>query len=111
MKLIRRAAHGALWFKVLVVLLMLCGISEKWSSIIAASAVAVWVVIQLRDGHREQYIEPPLVQAARLMKDLVYNNATWVNPETPEQGIERLTAPYRATPRHAPHELAVEGVR
>ena len=108
--LIHRVVHGALWVKLVPLGLVLAGMGEEPAAIITFAIVLVLAARNLRDGIREQYIEPPLVQAARLMKNLVYDNGVWVNPETPEQGIERLAGPYRVTPRrHAPHELAMGG--
>ena len=108
--LIHRLVHSALWVKLLPLGLVLAGMGEKWAAIITFAIALVLGARSLRDGIREQYIEPPLVQAARLMKNLVYDNAVWINPETPEQGIERLAGPYLVKPRqHAPHELAMGG--
>jgi hypothetical protein len=109
--MIRRILHGALWFKALMLLLILCGMPEKWAAITSASAVAVWAVVQIRDGLREQVWETPEHQAERIWTDMVWNNTRWSNgAETPEQGIERLAGPYRVKPRHhAPHELAMGG--
>ena len=108
--MIRRAAHGSLWFKALIPVLVIGGMTEKAAVLLVLPAIVWQIVRNLRDGHREQMWETPEHQAERIWTDMVWNNATWVNPETPEQGIERLTAPYRVKPRqHAPHELAMGG--
>ena len=108
--MIRRAAHRSLWFKVLIPVLILGGMSEKWATLTVLPIIAWQIVKNIRDGHREQMWETPEHQAERMMTNLVYDNGVWVNPETPEQGIERLAGPYRVKPRqHAPHELAMGG--
>lgn len=93
--MLRRWLHGTFWFKALAVGLVVAGLSEKSAALISA-AVAAWVVaVNIRDGLHEQYWESPMAQAARLWEDVVWGHATWVNPETPDQGVQRLSGPYR----------------
>ena len=90
-----RLVKGTLWIKALAVGLVFLGLSEKWSALVVAALVAVVAVKKLRDGIREQVRATPEEMTALYWEDLVWSNSRWVNPETPEQGVERLAGPYR----------------
>lgn len=92
---LKRFASTTLWTKLMLSAMLFAGVSLKWSAIATSIVVVVIVVRHLRAGMREQYIMPPEEQYGYLWEDLVWNNTSWLNNETPEEGIKRLAGPYR----------------
>lgn len=93
--MIKRWLHGTIWLKVLFAALIFFGLTERNASLIYAAVAAVWAVLTIRAGLREQYWESPIKQAARLWEEVVWSHATWLNRETPDEGVKRLTGPFQ----------------
>lgn len=104
--MIKRFIHGTVWLKLLAVGMVLAGMSEKSASLITGGLGLALCAKQVRDGIREQYWESPEDQAARHWEDLVWGHSQWVNPETPDEGIVRLTGPFRL-PQAVPEDKHV----
>lgn len=92
-----RLVNGMLWMKILALALVFAGFTEKWSAITVTVAVAIVGGKHIRDGMREQVRATPEQLTEWLNTDLVWDNAVWINPETPEQGVVRLAGPYRTS--------------
>lgn len=86
--------HGAFYVKAVAVVLVFLGLSEKSAALISGGVGFFIGGIEIRNGIKEQYWEPPNQQRARLWDDLVWGHSSWINPETPEEGIARLVTPH-----------------
>lgn len=93
--MIRRTLHGTFWLKVVAIGMVLVGFSEK-SAALSTGGITLFICAkQLWDGIHEQFWESPEDQAARHWEDLVWGHSQWVNAESPDEGIVRLTRPFR----------------
>lgn len=89
----------------------LAGVPDPIIAAVVTPWACWWAFRIIRDGLRENYLVDPKELDRRHWEDLVWDHTVWVNRETPEEGIERLTAHLQPAPApqplRAPHEMAI----